>query len=269
MDDYERTRSKRKATLAAYLMILLLWQPVLAVEPAISNPPAPHGAVPTPQQLAWHEREFYAFVHFNMNTFTGVEWGEGTESPDRFDPTQLDCGQWCELFKGCGLSGVILTAKHHDGFCLWPSRFTDHDVAYSPWRDGKGDIVKELADACKEHGLWLGLYISPWDRNNPLYGKNDAAYNDYFVGQMEELLRGYGPIAEVWWDGANGDRGNPDKHQEYDWPRFIQTVRRLQPEAVIFCPRTRLVIFAGLATRKGGRRRPNGQPIRPEFRRTL
>ena len=119
-----------------------------------------------------------------MNTFTGVEWGEGTESPDRFNPKQLDCRQWCALFKECGLSGVIITAKHHDGFCLWPSRFTEHDVASSQWRGGKGDVVKELADACREYGLWLGVYISPWDRNNPIYGKDDAAYNDYFVGQM-------------------------------------------------------------------------------------
>jgi alpha-L-fucosidase len=199
-------------------------------------PPAPHGALPTPQQLAWHDHKFYAFVHFNMNTFTGIEWGHGTESPREFNPTQLDCRQWCALFKECGLTGVILTAKHHDGFCLWPSRFTEHDVANSTWREGKGDVVKELAAACKEHGLWLGIYISPWDRNNSLYGKDDAAYNDYYVGQMEELLTNYGPIAEVWWDGANGDRNNPEKHQEYDWPRFIRAVRRLQPEAVIFAP---------------------------------
>jgi alpha-L-fucosidase len=201
----------------------------------VTEPP-PHGALPSPQQLAWHERELYAFVHFNMNTFTGVEWGHGRETPSRFDPSQLDCRQWCALFKECGLTGVILTAKHHDGFCLWPSRFTEHDVASSPWRDGQGDVVKELADACREYGLWLGVYISPWDRNNPLYGKDDAAYNDYFVGQLEELLTNYGTIAEVWWDGANGDRNDPAKHQEYDWPRFVATVRRLQPGAVIFAP---------------------------------
>jgi alpha-L-fucosidase len=200
------------------------------------SPPVPFGALPTAEHLAWHERQFYAFVHFNMNTFTGVEWGEGTETPKDFNPTELDCRQWCALFKECGLTGVIITAKHHDGFCLWPSRFTEHDVANSNWRGGRGDVVRELADACREYGLWLGIYISPWDRNNPIYGKDDAAYNDYFVGQMEELLGNYGPIAEVWWDGANGDRNNPDKHQEYDWARFIRTVRRLQPNAVIFAP---------------------------------
>lgn len=208
-----------------------------SADPAPSaSAPSPHGAVPTEQQLAWHDREFYAFVHFNMNTFTGVEWGHGRETPARFNPSQLDCRQWCALFKECGLTGVILTAKHHDGFCLWPSRFTEHDVASSPWREGKGDVVRELADACREYGLWIGIYISPWDRNNPIYGKDDAAYNDYFTGQLEELLTNYGPIAEVWWDGANGDRNNPEKHQEYDWPRFIATVRRVQPEAVIFAP---------------------------------
>lgn len=226
--------SNIRRTVAIALVALLIDKVALAAEKTAA--PAPHGPIPTPQQLAWHDREFYAFVHFNMNTFTGVEWGHGQEKPERFNPTELDCGQWCALFKECGLTGVILTAKHHDGFCLWPSRFTEHDVANSPWRDGKGDVVRELADACREHGLWLGVYISPWDRNNPLYGKDDAAYNDYYVGQMEELLSNYGPIAEVWWDGANGDRNNPDKHQEYDWPRFIATVRRLQPEAVIFAP---------------------------------
>lgn len=201
-----------------------------------AQPPAPYGAVPTEQHLRWHDYEFYAFVHFNMNTFTGVEWGDGEETPEQFNPTEFDANQWCRLFKECGLTGVIITAKHHDGFCLWPSKYTEHDVANSPWRDGKGDVIRELADACKQHGLWLGVYISPWDRNNPLYGKQDQAYNEYYNGQMTELLTGYGPIAEVWWDGANGDRDNPDKHQEYDWPTFTQTVRRLQPEAVIFAP---------------------------------
>jgi alpha-L-fucosidase len=198
----------------------------------------PHGAIPTPQQLGWHERTFYAFVHFNMNTFTGVEWGHGTETPDTFQPTELDCDQWCSLFAECGLSGVIITAKHHDGFCLWPSEFTEHDVASSSWKEGQGDVVRELADACERHGLWLGIYISPWDRNNPIYGRDDDAYNRYFIGQMEELLGGYGEVLEVWWDGANGDRNNPDKHQEYDWKEFVATVTRLQPKAVIFAPPT-------------------------------
>lgn len=186
--------------------------------------------------MRWHAAEFYAFVHFNMNTFTGVEWGHGTESPEAFHPTELDANQWCQLFKECGLTGVIITAKHHDGFCLWPSAFTEHDVASSPWKDGKGDVIRELADACAAHDLFLGIYISPWDRNNPIYGRDDEAYNKYFIGQMEELLTGYGEVAEVWWDGANGDRNNPEKHQEYDWEAFNETVMRLQPGSVTFGP---------------------------------
>lgn len=200
------------------------------------EPPTPHGPIPTARQLAWHDREFYAFVHFNMNTFTGVEWGHGAETPDAFRPAALDTDQWCGLFKECGLSGVILTAKHHDGFCLWDSARTEHDVANSPWRGGEGDVVRELAESCEETGLWLGLYVSPWDRNNPIYGRDDAAYNDYFDAQLRELLGNYGDVAEVWWDGANGDRDDPEKHQEYDWPRFMRTVRELQPEAVVFAP---------------------------------
>lgn len=198
--------------------------------------PAPHGAVPTPAHLRWHAEQFYAFVHFNMNTFTGVEWGHGTEAPESFHPTEFDANQWCSLFKECGLTGVIITAKHHDGFCLWPSAFTEHDVASSTWRGGDGDVIAELAEACRAHDLFLGIYISPWDRNNPIYGKDDEAYNAYFIGQMEELLGNYGEVAEVWWDGANGDRDNPDKHQEYDWPAFNATVARLQPDAVTFGP---------------------------------
>lgn len=206
-----------------------------AIRPTTPEP-APHGALPTKQHLRWHQHEFYAFVHFNMNTFTGVEWGHGGETPEQFHPTAFDADQWCSLFAECGLRGVIITAKHHDGFCLWPSAFTEHDVGNSKWRDGNGDVVRELADACRRHGLFLGIYISPWDQNNPIYGKDDDAYNRYFVGQMEELLGNYGEIAEVWWDGANGDRNNPEKHQEYDWQLFNDTVGRLQPNAVTFCP---------------------------------
>ena len=197
-------------------------------------PPAPCGVLPTQRQLAWHDREFYAFVHFNMNTFTGVEWGHGGEPAETFRPTALDCEQWCELFAECGLTGVILTAKHHDGFCLWPSAFTEHDVESTSWRDGRGDVLADLAAACRKYGLFLGVYLSPWDQNNPVYGRDDAAYNDVFAGQLAEVLTNYGEVAEVWWDGANGDRDDPEKHQEYDWPRFIEVVRRLQPGAVIF-----------------------------------
>ena len=201
-----------------------------------ASPPEPHGAIPTPQQLAWHDHRFYAFVHFNMNTFTAVEWGDGREHPDTFNPTDLDTDQWCRIFSESGLTGVIITAKHHDGFCLWPSDYTDHDVAASSWRNGNGDVIRELAESCQKYGLWLGVYISPWDQNHPDYGRNDHAYNDFFNNQLTELLTNYGPIAEVWWDGANGDRNNPEKHQDYDWPRFINTVNTLQPDAVIFAP---------------------------------
>ncbi len=171
-----------------------------------------------------------------MNTFTAVEWGDGREHPDTFNPTDLDTDQWCRIFSESGLTGVIITAKHHDGFCLWPSDYTDHDVAASSWRNGNGDVIRELAESCKKYGLWLGVYISPWDQNHPDYGRNDDAYNDFFNNQLTELLTNYGPIAKVWWDGANGDRNNPEKHQDYDWPRFINTVNTLQPDAVIFAP---------------------------------
>ena len=226
----------KQQRLAACVATVLLAMGARGVAEEPAQAPAPYGALPTEQHLRWHDYQFYAFVHFNMNTFTGVEWGDGKETPERFNPTAFDANQWCKLFKECGLTGVIITAKHHDGFCLWPSKYTEHDVENSPWRDGKGDVLKELAEACQRRDLWLGVYISPWDRNNPLYGKQDAAYNEYFNGQLTELLTGYGPIAEVWWDGANGDRNNPEKHQEYDWRTFNQTVRKHQPDAVIFAP---------------------------------
>ncbi len=223
----------RRLIILALIPLLLL--PACTTTPVVS-PPEPFGAIPTPQQLAWHDHRFYAFVHFNMNTFTGVEWGHGREHPDTFNPTDLDTDQWCRIFKEAGLTGVIITAKHHDGFCLWPSAYTEHDVAASSWREGTGDVIKDLAESCEKYGLWMGVYISPWDQNHPDYGRNDEAYNDFYNNQLTELLTNYGPIAEVWWDGANGDRNNPDKHQDYDWPRFIETVNTLQPDAVIFAP---------------------------------
>lgn len=195
---------------------------------------APFGAVPTPQQRAWHDMEYYAFIHFGVNTFTNLEWGKGAENPSLFNPTNLDCKQWARIAKESGMKGIILTAKHHDGFCLWPSAYTTHDVASSPWKNGKGDLMRDLADACKAYGLKLGVYISPWDRNNPIYGKDDAAYNAYFKNQLRELLGNYGPLFEVWFDGANGDKNDPEKYQEYDWKGFRAIVNELQPNAVIF-----------------------------------
>ena len=187
--------------------------------------------VPTKQQLAWHEMEFYLFAHFGPNTFTDKEWGEGTEPEDIFNPSNLDCRQWCRVAKAAGAKGIIITAKHHDGFCLWPSKYSTHTVRESKWKNGKGDVLKELSQACKEYGLKFGVYISPWDRNHPKYGT--AEYNDVFVNMMKEIFTNYGPIWELWWDGANGEGPN-GKRQVYDWDRFKRTVRKLSPGTVIF-----------------------------------
>ena len=187
--------------------------------------------VPTKQQLAWHEMEFYLFAHFGPNTFTDKEWGEGTEPEDIFNPTNLDCRQWCRVAKAAGAKGIIITAKHHDGFCLWPSKYSTHTVRESKWKNGKGDVLKELSQACKEYGLKFGVYISPWDRNHPKYGTPE--YNDVFVNMMKEIFTSYGPIWELWWDGANGEGPN-GKKQVYDWDRFKKTVRQLSPNTVIF-----------------------------------
>lgn len=187
--------------------------------------------LPTKQQLAWHEKEYYLFMHFGPNTFTDKEWGEGTEPSTIFDPTGLDVNQWCRIAKEAGAKGIIITAKHHDGFCLWPSKYSKHTVKQSKWKNGDGDVLKELSKACRAYGLKFGVYISPWDRNHPDYGT--AKYNDVFVGMIKELLKDYGPIWEMWWDGANGESPN-GKKQEYDWRRFENTVRQLSPETVIF-----------------------------------
>lgn len=203
--------------------------------------PAPVGPLPEARQLLWHELEFYAFVHFNMNTFTDIEWGTGGESPELFNPTELDCSQWARVCKEAGMKGIILTAKHHDGFCLWPSEYTEHSVKNSPWKDGKGDVVRELAIACEEYGLKLGLYLSPWDRNHAEYGTD--AYITYLRNQLTELMSNYGEVFEVWFDGANGGTGyygganeerRVDRKTYYDWPNTRQIVRDLQPNAVMF-----------------------------------
>jgi alpha-L-fucosidase len=187
---------------------------------------------PSPAQLRWQRDERALFVHFTVNTFTGREWGDGTESPQIFNPTALEPRQWTRVARSAGFRTVILTAKHHDGFCLWPSRLTSHTVASSPWKEGRGDVVRELADACRADGLGLGLYLSPWDRHEPSYG-DSPRYNDFYIGQLTELLTRYGRITEVWFDGANGEGPN-GKRQVYDWPRIHRTVRSLQPDAVIF-----------------------------------
>ncbi len=186
---------------------------------------------PTPRQLAWQQLEFYGFIHFGMNTMTDREWGPGHEDPALFDPAQLDADQWVESLAAAGMRGLILTCKHHDGFCLWPSAVTRHSVASSPWRDGRGDLVAEVSAACARQGMKFGVYLSPWDRTEPAYG-GGRAYDDFFVAQLQELLSGYGPIFSVWFDGANGE-GAGGKKQYYDWDRYFAVVRQLQSDAVI------------------------------------
>ena len=192
----------------------------------------PYGAAPTPQQIEWQRMEMNMFCHFGPNTFTGAEWGDGTEAEDLFNPSDLDCRQWARTAKAAGFKGIIITAKHHDGFCLWPNPVSKHTVRESSWRDGQGDVLKELSEACAEEGLKFGVYISPWDRNDPHYGTPE--YNNVFVKTLDSVLGGtYGPVFEQWFDGANGEGPN-GKKQEYDWPLFNETVIRHQPHAVIF-----------------------------------
>jgi alpha-L-fucosidase len=186
--------------------------------------------MPSPRQLRWQQLELTCFFHYGMNTFTGKEWGDGSENPQLFNPTALDAEQWVRTVKDAGIKQVIITAKHHDGFCLWPSKYTEHSVKNSPWKDGKGDVVKEVADACKKYNMGFGIYLSPWDRNSPLYGTD--AYNDYFVNQLTELLTQYGRVDEVWFDGANGEGPN-GKKQVYDFNKWYALIRKLQPGAVI------------------------------------
>lgn len=187
---------------------------------------------PSRAQLEWQRDELAMFIHFGVNTFTDREWGDGTESPQIFNPGALDARQWARTAKAAGFRAMILTAKHHDGFCLWPTRTTTHSVASSPWRGGQGDVVREFVDACRSEGLKAGLYLSPWDRHEPRYG-DSPRYNDFYIAQLTELLTQYGTISEVWFDGANAEGPNGRK-QEYDWPRTWATVRRLQPNAVMF-----------------------------------
>lgn len=204
-------------------------------------PPAPVFPVPHERQIAWQQLEFYGFVHFNMNTFSDREWGFGDEKPEQFNPTALDARQWARIAKEAGMKGLIITAKHHDGFVLWPSAYTEHSVKNSPWRDGKGDLIREFVDACREYGLKVGIYYSPWDRNHPDYGKPE--YITYMRNQLTELLTNYGEIFEVWFDGANGGTGwygganeerKVDKLTYYDWENTHALVRELQPNAMLF-----------------------------------
>jgi alpha-L-fucosidase len=205
------------------------------------EPPKPYGPVPSERQLAWHDMQYYMFVHFTVNTFTDKEWGYGDEKESVFNPTELNCDQWAKVASEAGMKGIILTAKHHDGFCLWPSKYTEHSVKNSPWKDGKGDVLLELRKACDKYGLKLGVYLSPWDRNSAVYGTPE--YIVYYRNQLRELLTGYGNIFEVWFDGANGGNGyyggareirKIDNKTYYDWPATQSIVRELQPSAVMF-----------------------------------
>ncbi len=205
------------------------------------GPPAAVLPVPSEKQLAWHELEQYAFIHFTTNTFTGKEWGYGDEDPAIFNPSALDADQWVRVIKEAGLKAVILTCKHHDGFTLWPSQYTTHSLKASPYKNGKGDLVREVSEACKKYGLKFGIYLSPWDRNHPEYGK--PAYVEYYRNQLKELFTNYGPVFEMWFDGANGGDGYYGGKREkrsingatyYDWPRTLDLVRDLEPKIVFF-----------------------------------
>ncbi len=197
---------------------------------AQTPPPVPQLPIPTARQLDWQYDELRLFLHFGVNTFTDQEWGSGEEDPAIFDPPNLDAEQWVDVAKSAGFRAVILTAKHHDGFALWPSRYTDHTVESSPWRGGDGDVVGELADAAHNAGVKLGLYLSPWDRHEPSYG-DQQAYNAFYMGQLRELLTNYGPLVEVWFDGAKGEDA---RDMDYDFDAYWSMVRQLQPAAAIF-----------------------------------
>jgi len=214
-----------KKIIAVFCLFVLMLSSLHAQQGSRSVP------VPTKSQLVWQGMEYYLFVHFGPNTFTDKEWGAGNEPEDAFNPGNLNCDQWCKTAKAAGAAGIIITAKHHDGFCLWPSKFSTHTVRESKWQNGKGDVLRDLSAACKANGIKFGVYLSPWDRNHPQYGT--PAYNEVYVGMMKEIFQHYGPIWELWWDGANGEGPN-GKKQVYDWPLFKKTVRNLSPNTVIF-----------------------------------
>lgn len=224
--------------LVTVLLIMMLFNACRLSE---IKPPEPYGALPSNAQLQWHKMEYYGFLHFGLNTFTGQEWGYGDVSPEKFNPSDFDADQIVGTARAAGMKGLILTCKHHDGFCLWPSKYTDYSVKNSPWKNGKGDVVKEISEACAKYDLKFGVYLSPWDRNHPDYGKPE--YIEYYRNQLIELLTNYGPVFEVWFDGANGGNGwyggadeerKIDRSTYYDWENTWKIVRELQPDAVMF-----------------------------------
>jgi alpha-L-fucosidase len=219
--------TKRHLIFVIVAVLFAVWM----IDCTQKKPPEPFGAVPSERQLVWHGMKYHAFIHFGPNTFTDIEWGHGDESPDIFNPTGLDCRQWAKVIKEAGMEGAIITAKHHDGFCLWPSEYSTHTVRESRWRDGKGDVLKDLSEACREFGIKFGVYVSPWDRNHPTYFTEE--YNDVFKKMLEEVLTHYGEVYYVFFDGAFSV-GPDGRRQEYDWEGFTKVVRRCQPNAVIF-----------------------------------
>lgn len=223
------------------VVLFMLFLVLTSFNPSMTEPPAPVYPIPSAAQIAWHEMEMNAFIHFTINTFTDLEWGMGSESPAMFNPTQADPSQWTDILGKTGFRGIILTCKHHDGFCLWPSKYSDHTIQNSPYKEGKGDLVKELSDACRLSGLKFGVYLSPWDRNHADYGK--PAYIDYYRNQLQELFTKYGPVFEMWFDGANGGTGyysganekrSIDGRTYYDWPGTLDLVRGMQPNVIFF-----------------------------------
>ena len=227
-----------KSIYSIYFVVILL---AACKSKEIVTAPAPVLPIPSEAQLAWHEMEMNAFIHFTVNTFTDKEWGYGDESPSLFNPSAVNTDQWITTLKDAGFKTVILTCKHHDGFCLWPSQYTEHSIKNSPYKNGKGDLVREVSDAVKRHGLKFGIYVSPWDRNQATYGKPE--YVTYYRNQLKELFTNYGPVFEMWFDGANGGDGYYggakekraiDRRSYYDWPTTLNMVREMEPNVIFF-----------------------------------
>ncbi|MDF0709213.1 alpha-L-fucosidase [Flagellimonas okinawensis] len=224
-----------------WIIPMLLWAVTSCQHKKEVAEPEPLGPIPTKDQMAWHRMEMNAFVHFSINTFTDREWGYGDEPPELFDPSAFDSDQWMSVLEETGFKGVILTAKHHDGFALWPSAYTEHSIKNSPFRSGNGDVVRSVSESAARYGLKFGVYLSPWDRNHADYG--NPSYIDYYRNQLRELFTGYGPIFEMWFDGANGgdghyggarERRTIDREHYYDWPNTLGMVDSIQPHVVFF-----------------------------------